>query len=157
MPYNITIEFMDGTYDIRGNPKTAFNLGDIAEVYNHMVKPIGSLVSGVKFELFNTPPTTPRKWFMHVLGVPDLINFEDLKQVLMKEDTEVAENPRDPFSPLVNMKRFRRWNIDHAGMNVNDKNKLANDKQVTFTYAKFQNAILDKTGNNNLFTEVVFG
>ena len=155
MPYNITIEFMDGTYDIRGNPKTAFNLGDIAEVYDHRGNQIdGSLVSGVKFE-FTDPPVTPRKFFMHVLGVPDLLNFEDLKRVLM--DEYLVPEIAPVAEPHMKMERFRRWNIDHIGMNNPDKKSLTDTKQVTFNYAKFQNVILDKTGNNNLFTDVIFG
>lgn len=155
MPYNITIEFMDGTYDIRGNPKTAFNLGDIAEVYDHRDNQIeGSLVSGVKFE-FTNPPTTPRKFFMHVLGVPDLLDFNKLKQVLIQE--YLVLEPAPVVEPHMKMERFRRWNINHVGMNNPDKTSLTNTKQVTFNYAKFQNVILDKTGNNNLFTDVNFG
>jgi len=155
MAYPITIEFMDGTYDARGNPKTAFNLGDVAEVYDHRDGQIdGSLVSGVKFE-FTIPPTTPRKFFMHVLGVPDLLPFKDLKRVLMEEYLvpEIAA----VAEPHMVMERFRRWNIDRDGMTPPDKTSLTNTRQVTFNYAKFQNAILDKTGNNNLFTDVIFG
>ena len=158
MAYNITIEFMDGTYDVRGNPKTAFNLGDVAEVYNHGggrrgSQVDGTLVSGVKFE-FTIPPTTPRKFFMHVLGVPDLLPFETLKEVLMEEYLVPEIAP--VAEPHMKMERFRRWNINHAGMNPPDKAALETTRQVTFNYAKFQNAILDKTGNNNLFTDVIF-
>ena len=155
MPYNITLEFMDSTYDIRGNPKTAFNLGDVVEVYDHRGNQIdGSLVSGIKFE-FTETPNTPRKLFMHVLGVPDLLPFNSLKQVLMEEYLVPELAP--VAEPHMKMERFRRWNIDHDGMNPPDKNSLTSTKQVTFNYAKFQNAILDKTGNNNLFTDVIFG
>ena len=151
MAYNITIEFMDATYDIRGSQKTAFNLGDIVEVYDHRVKPIGTLVSGVNFELFNTPPTTPRKWFMHVLAVPDL-DFQKFKDVLLQEyldyDVVIITEPKG------SMERFRKWGINLSVPNIN---KITVDKQITFTYAKFQNAILDKTGSSNLFTDVTFG
>jgi len=155
MPYNITIEFMDGTYDIRGNPKTAFNLGDVAEVYNHNDGQIdGTHVTGAKFE-FNTPPTTPRKFFMHVKGVPDLLPFNDLKRVLMEEYLVPKIAP--VAEPHMVMERFRRWNIDHSGLNTPDKKSLNDTRQVTFTYAKFQNSILDKTGGSNLFTDVFSG
>jgi hypothetical protein len=40
-------------------------------------------------------------------------------------------------------------------MSAKDKSDLATEKQVTYSYAKFQNAIADKTGGNNLFTEVI--
>ena len=155
MPYNITIEFMDGTYDARGNPKTAFNLGDIAEVYDHRTGVIiGTDVTGAKFE-FDTPPITPRKFFIHVKGVPDLLQFNDLKQVLMEEYLVPELFP--VAEPHMKMERFRRWNVDHDGMNAPDKKSLIDTRQVTFTYAKFQNVILDKTGGNNLFTDVIFG
>lgn len=146
---------MDATYDLRKNVKTAFNLGDVVEVYDHRGNQIeGSLVSGVKFE-FTEPPTTPRKFFMHVLSVPDLIDFIKLKVALLQEyldyDVAIIADPKG------DMERFRKWNVDHAGMNVPDKKALTDTKQVTFTYATFQNVIVDKTGNNNLFSEVTFG
>jgi len=153
--YNITLEFMDGTYDARGNPKTAFNLGDVAEVYDHRGSQIdGSMVSPTVFE-FTEIVTTPRKFYMHVLGVPDLLDFQKLKAVLMEEYLvpEIAA----VAEPHMVMERFRRWNIDRDGMTPPDKTSLTNTRQVTFNYAKFQNAILDKTGNNNLFTDVIFG
>jgi hypothetical protein len=153
MPYNITLEFMDNTYNVKGSMKKAFNLGDIVEVYDHRKGQVqGTMVTGSRFE-FTEPPITPRKWFMHVTGVPDQLDFTNLKNVLMSvfqdRDLAIVANPKGE------MERFRKWGIDYDGMSAKDKSDLANTKQVTYSYAKFQNAIVDKTGGGNLFTEAL--